>query len=141
MEKPKNYNHLYTQCSFGQSLVQIHCGVFGCGKTYSTAEALGIICKLFQHDCNLTGLTFVIAGKTKKTVQGTVGGKLKDIFGDDYITTSSMLDGKRKDAILFGQNIVFIGNNAINSESTWRGISDVVCLLCDEVTLRNVAHL
>ena len=135
MARSKKYNHLYTIASFGQFPVQIQCGVFGCGKTYSDCVGLGILCKLLNYDCNLTGLTFVVAGKTKTTVEGTVGSELKNIFGDDYIPTQSSLDGKRKDAILFGQNIIYIGNNNINSEANWRGISNIVGILCDEVTL------
>lgn len=135
MSKPKNFNHLYTVASFGQYPVQIHCGVFGCGKSYSTAQALGIICKLLKEDCGLTGLTFVVAGRTQKVVMGTIGGELANLFGDDYVISKSIKDGKRKDAILFGQNIIYIGNSTVNSEASWRGISNIVGILCDEITL------
>lgn len=133
--KAKNTNHLYTIASFGHFPVFVSCGVFGCGKTYSACMGLGLLCKSLRDELGLVGLTFVVAGKTKETVSGTVGSELTNIFGDDYKPTQSKLDGKRKDALLFDQCIVYIGNNTVNSEASWRGISNVVGVYLDEMTL------
>lgn len=133
-QNSKYFNHLFTISTFGYYKKFIHHGVFGCGKSYSCVMGFGLLCKKLK-DYGLTGLTFILCGKTQQTVKKNVCNTLTKIFGDNFKYDSSRKDGIMKDAVLFGQYIVILGFNDTGSEQKWRGLSDVFGVYHDECTL------
>lgn len=118
----------------GKDKYTLHCGCFGCGKTYSIEVALGFLCLKLKNK-GITGLNIVLLGKTQQAVKANQCNVLSKCFGDDFKYDTSKKDGKTKDATLFGQYLWFIGVNDKSSEARFRGISDVFCIIHDEVVL------
>lgn len=118
----------------GKDKYTLHCGAFGTGKTYSIEVALGFLCKTLK-DKGITGLNIVLLGKTQQAVKSNQCNVLSKCFGKDFRYDSSKKDGKTKDAVLFGQYIWIIGLNDKSSESRFRGITDIFCIIHDEAVL------
>lgn len=115
----------------GKSPFSMHVGCYGCGKTYSIEVALGLLClELYRR--NVKGLDIVLLGKTQQTVKKNQCNVLSQCFGDNFKYDSGRQDGKIKDAVLFGQYIHVIGLNDKSSESKFRGISNIFCIIHDE---------
>ena len=117
--------------TFGKDKLTLHVGPYGCGKTYIAEVALGLICiKLQKH--KVEGLNIVLLGKTQQTVKKNQCNVLSSLWGDNFRYDSSRSDGKTKDATMFGQYIHIVGLNDKSSESKFRGISNIFCILHDE---------
>lgn len=115
----------------GKYKYTIHTGCYGCGKTYSIEVALGLLClELFKN--KVKGLDIVLLGKTQQTVKKNQCNVLSSCFGTNFKYDSGRTDGKVKDAVLFGQYIHIIGLNDKSSESKFRGISNIFCIVHDE---------
>ena len=128
---------LYTIATFGkQSMdkIVLHSGPFGCGKTYSIAEAFGLYCYNLQR-LGITGLTFVLLGKTQQSVKKNICNVLSKLFGNDFKYDMSTKSGIIKDAVLFGQNIYIIGLSDASAETKFRGISNIMGIIHDEAVL------
>lgn len=118
----------------GSPKFSLHSGPFGCGKTYSLVVAFGLYC-LQLKNLGITGLNFVLLGKTQQTVKKNMCNVLSKVYGSDFKYDSSMKSGVIKDAMLFGQNLYIIGLNDTSSETKFRGISDIMGILHDEAVL------
>lgn len=128
---------LYTIKTFGLKSAGkhvLHCGCFGCGKTYSLCFGFGFYCCKLQA-MGIAGLNYVLLGKTQQAVKKNMCNELSKLFGNDFKYDSSRKDGIVKDATLFGQNIYIIGLNDKSSEEKFRGISDIMGILHDEAVL------
>lgn len=112
----------------------LHSGCFGCGKTYSLVEAFGIYCMELML-AGITGVNFVLLGKTQQAVKKNMCNVLTKLYGNDFRYDGSVKDGIVKDAVLFGQNLYIIGLNDKSSETKFRGISDIMGVLHDEAVL------
>lgn len=115
----------------GKYKYTIHTGCYGCGKTYSIEVALGLLC-LALYKKGVKGLDIVLLGKTQQTVKKNQCNVLSTCFGDNFRYDSGRTDGKVKDAMMFGQYIHIIGLNDKSSESKFRGISNIFCIVHDE---------
>lgn len=134
---PHSKRQLYTIKTFArksEGQFVLHSGCFGCGKTYSLTEAFGLYC-LKMRDLGITGLNFVLLGKTQQSVKKNMCNVLSKLFGDDFRYDGSKRDGKVKDAVLFDQDLHIIGLNDSGAESKFRGISDIMGVLHDEAVL------
>ena len=134
LRKSHSPRQLVTIRDFAKVKKEIHVGPFGCGKTYACVEAFGLYCKRLQ-ELGTVGLTFVLLGRTQVLVKKAMCNVLSKLYGDDFRYDGSRVNGVVKDAVLFGQNIYIIGLNDSGSESKFRGISDIMGILHDEVTL------
>lgn len=137
VKKSHSQRQLYTIKTFGTSKMGkmvMHSGPFGCGKTYCLVESFGVYCCRLQES-GITGLTFVLLGKTQSAVKKNMCNVLSKLFGNDFKYDNSRKSGVIKDATLFGQNIYIIGLNDSSSESKFRGISDIMGILHDEAVL------
>lgn len=120
--------------NIGKEIMECHVGPYGCGKTYSIEVALGLLC--YRLMCrNITGLNIVLLGKTQQAVKKNQCNVLADNFGKDFRFDKSVKDGKTKDATLFKQYIHIIGLNDKSSESKFRGLSNIFCIVHDEAVL------
>ena len=117
--------------NLGHDKYSIHVGAYGTGKTFSIEVALGLLC-LNLYKRNIKGLDIVLLGKTQQTVKKNQCNVLSQCFGSDFHYDSGRTDGKVKDAVLFGQYIHIIGLNDKSSESKFRGISNLFCIIHDE---------
>lgn len=117
--------------NIGRNKYEIHVGAYGTGKTYSIEVALGLLC-LALFKCGVKGLDIVLLGKTQQTVKKNQCNVLAGCFGSNFKYDSGRTDGKIKDAILFGQYIHIIGLNDKSSETKFRGISNLFCIVHDE---------
>ena len=118
----------------GHVKYSMHVGCFGCGKTYSIEVALGLLCYKLRQE-GITGLKIVLLGKTQGAVKSNQCDVLSSCFGSDFQYNTSKKDGKTKDALLFDQYIFFIGLNDKSSETKFRGISNIFCIIHDEAVL------
>lgn len=125
------YKQLQVINDIGKHKFSMHVGCYGCGKTYSIEVALGYLCMKLR-DKGVTGLNIVLLGKTQQTVKKNQCNVLADCFGTNFKYDSSKKDGKTKDALLFEQYIHIIGLNDKSSESKFRGISNIFCIIHDE---------
>ena len=117
--------------NIGKVPMECHVGPYGCGKTYSIEVALGVLCcRLMRR--GITGLNIVLLGKTQQTVKKNQCNVLADNFGEDFKFDKSVHDGKTKDATLFKQYIHIVGLNDRSSESKFRGLSNIFCIVHDE---------
>ena len=112
----------------------VYSGPFGCGKTYSLVEGFGLYCLQLKH-MGITGLNFILLGRTQSAVKRNMCNVLSELFGEDFRYDSSKKSGKIKDATLFGQNLYIIGLNDASSESKFRGVSNIMGILHDEAVL------
>lgn len=137
VRKSHSQRQLYTIKTFGtvyMGKMVMHSGCFGCGKTYSLVEGFGLYCCKLK-ELGITGLNFVLLGKTQSAVKKNMCNILSKLFGNDFRYDSSKKSGIVKDATLFGQNIYIIGLNDSASEAKFRGISDIMGILHDEAVL------
>ena len=118
----------------GKVDASMHVGCFGCGKTYSIEVALGLLCYRLRMN-GLTGLRIVLLGKTQGAVKSNQCDVLSANFGSDFKYDTSKKDGFTKDATLFGQYLYFVGLNDKSSETKFRGISNIFCIVHDEAVL------
>ena len=117
--------------NIGKTPMECHVGPYGCGKTYSIEIALGLLCYRLMSE-GATGLNIVLLGKTQQAVKKNQCNVLADAFGEDFKFDKSVRDGKTKDAVLFKQYIHIIGFNDRSSESKFRGLSNIFCIVHDE---------
>jgi PBSX family phage terminase large subunit len=110
-----------TVFSIGKVKLDIHCGPFGCGKTYSIALGLGLACQATRPPRD--GSCIALVGKTAKTVKANVCNYLAAMFGVNFYYDSGKKDGYDKDAMLFGHMIRIIGLNDSGAEARIRGLS------------------
>lgn len=128
---------LYTIKTFGReemvgpTKMCVHVGCMGCGKTYGLVEAFGIYCAMLKS-LGITGLNFVLLGRTQSTVKKNMCNVLSNLYGSDFKYDGSRTNGIVKDAVIFGQNIYIIGFNDSSSESKFRGLSNIMGILHDE---------
>ena len=115
----------------GKTKMCIHVGCMGCGKTYGLVESFGWYCARLKS-LGITGLNFVLLGRTQATVKKNMCNVLSKIFSTDFNYDSSVKSGIVKDATLFGQNIFIVGLNDSSSEGKIRGISDIMGIMHDE---------
>lgn len=137
MRRSHSDRQLYTIKTFGTEAMGkmvIHSGCFGCGKTYSLVEGFGIYCYKLK-ELGITGLNFVLLGKTQAAVKKNMCNVLSKLYGSEFKYDSSKKSGIVKDAVLFNQNIYIIGLSDSSSESKFRGISDIMGILHDEAVL------
>lgn len=118
----------------GKYKYTMHDGCFGCGKTHGEVVALGRLLMDLMIE-GVTGLGIVLLGKTQGTVKKNMCNVLTKCFGTNFRYDKSKKDGMEKDAVLFGQYVYIIGLNDKSSETKFRGISDLFCVLHDEATL------
>lgn len=114
----------------------VHSGVIGCGKSTTVAQAFGIYC-LEARQRGLTGLRFVLAGISQKRVKENFCNALINAWGagpDGYHETHSGKDGYR-DAELFGQWLYIIDIKDKGAEERIRGLSDIVGIIFEELSL------
>jgi len=131
-----------SESSYGKKQLQVikdighykytmHVGAYGTGKTYSIEVALGLLCLSLQNK-GIERLNIVLLGKTQQTVKKNQCNVLSKCFGSNFKYDAGRTDGQVKDAILFGQYVHIIGLNDKSSESKFRGISDIFCIIHDE---------
>lgn len=128
---------LETVASFKKEKLTIHCGPYGCGKSYSLALALGMACRETPPP-NSDG-QIALVGKTQATVKTNICGPLNVFFGDNFKYDSSRKDGFSKDATLFGHRIKLIGLFTQNAEANIRGLNTYK-ILGDEVSTWSEAN-
>lgn len=120
---------LETIADFGSERYRIHVGPFGCGKTYALALGFGL--KMATSPVGPLG--YLVVGKSGLLAKSTIGDQLSELFGSNFRFSSSLADGKTKDALLFGHRIYFGGMD--NKESIKRILGkSYQGILCDEVT-------
>lgn len=138
MSRSHSQRQLYTIKTFGTkemgSQLLLHSGPFGVGKTYSLVQAFGLYCCKLQA-LGITGLNFVLLGKTQSAVKKNMCNVLSKLYGNDFNYDNSRKSGTVKDATLFGQNLYIIGLNDSSSESKFRGLSEIMGVLHDEAVL------
>jgi PBSX family phage terminase large subunit len=110
-----------TVFSIGKVKLDIHCGPYGCGKTYSIALGLGLACQATTPPRD--GGCITLVGKTAKSVKANVCNYLASFFGDNFYYDSGKKDGYDKDAMLFGHMIRIVGLNDAGAEARIRGLS------------------
>ena len=120
--------------NFGRQEKVCHVGVFGCGKTHSIMTALGILLMTLNEN-KVTNLKIALIGKTLQAVKRNMCDVLAKQFGEDFRYSRSQKDGFSRDAVLFNQNLLFIGVNDSNAETRYRGLSDIFCVIIDEAVL------
>lgn len=98
---------LKTIAEFGTKRYSLHVGPYGCGKTYALCLGFG----LYLKNTPPSNLGFLLGAKTAYLAKSNLGDQLSDLFGSDFKLTSSLSDGKTKDATLFGHRIYFGGMN------------------------------
>lgn len=104
---------------FAKNPCVIHCGPFGCGKTFTLCIALGLYCMRTKP----SKLGIALIGKTQQSVKRNICNELSKLFGKDFTYSKSMKDGRSRDAILFGHDLYIIGLNDASSEGKIRGVS------------------
>lgn len=131
MSSSYGYKQLQVINDIGKHEYSMHVGCYGCGKTYSIEVAVGYLCMKLRNK-GVTGLNIVLLGKTQQTVKKNQCNVLSDCFGSNFKYDNSKKDGKTKDALLFDQYVHIIGLNDKSSESKFRGISNIFCIIHDE---------
>lgn len=132
-----SYRQLWTIATFGKreqcgsTGKVLHTGCIGCGKSLSLITGLGMLCSDLRSR-GYTNLTILIAGKTESTIMNNVGTPLKETFGEDFYYSSKLMDGYKRDAVLFDQNLVFVKLNDKNAMDAITGISNVFGCYHDE---------
>lgn len=112
----------------------LHGGVAGCGKTYSIEEGFGIYCNRLAS-MGIEGLNFILMGQSRKMVETNQCSVLSNLYGSNFYFDGGKLDGKVKDAKLFGQNLHFVGLSDSKSEERIRGMSDITGIIHDEASI------
>ena len=114
-------------------------GPFGCGKTYGAEVSLGFLCRKLQLE-GVKGLRICLLGQSIGKVKSNQCDVLANCFGKDFRYDSSKKDGYTKDAVLFDQHLFFIGLNDKNSVKRFQGLSNIFCIIHDEVALSTREH-
>ena len=122
---------LKTISSIPRAKLDIHCGPYGCGKTYSILLGLGLACmasKPPQTDSCIT-----LAGISAVSVKNNMCNPLASMFGKNFMYSSSKKDGYQKDALLFNHRIRIVGLKDANAEERIRGLNTYK-IIGDEIT-------
>jgi PBSX family phage terminase large subunit len=109
-------------------------GPFGCGKTHTSLEAFGVYL-LTLNSFTDKRFDFVLAGKTQKSVKKNLCNPLSKLYGSDFRFDGSRRHGRTRDAVLFGHTLHIIGLNDVGAEARIRGLTDIMGVLHDEVSL------
>ena len=99
----------------------LHCGPYGCGKTYALNLALGLACMVTPPPKSDSCIALI--GKTAQSVKMNICNGLANMFGDNFRYDTGKKDGYTKDAVLFGHRIRIIGLNDSNAEQRIRGLN------------------
>jgi PBSX family phage terminase large subunit len=119
---------------FGKFSDRVLYGCFGCGKTYSTMQAFGLYL-LTLNQYTDKRFNFALVGRTQAAVKRNMCNVLSVLFGSDFRYDSSRKSGKTHDAVLFGHSLFIIGLNDSGSEARIRGLTDIMGMIHDEVSL------
>lgn len=114
----------------------VHSGVIGCGKTTTIAQGFGLWC-LEAQQRGLTGLGIAFVGVSQKRVKENLCNTIVKTWGagpESYHETHSGKQGYR-DAELFGQWIYFIDLKDKGAEERIRGLSNIVGVIFEELSL------
>lgn len=131
--KPKHLSRrqLKTIYQIPQAKLDIHCGPYGCGKTYSVDIGIGQFCMTYKAPRD--GSVILLIGKTAQAVKMNICNILAAKFGNNFRYDSGRKDGFTKDAVLFGHFIRIVGLNDSNAEERIRGIN-AYKIFADEVS-------
>lgn len=122
---------LLTVASIRTAKLDIHCGPYGCGKSYAVDMGLGLACASSKPPTD--GSVIALVGKTAQSVKTNIGNSLSAKFGDNFRYDTGKKDGKAKDAVLYGHLIRIIGLNDSNAEERLRGLN-AYKIIGDEVS-------
>lgn len=137
--KPYTQAHRDLLAGFGKFSDRILYGCFGCGKTHTTMQAFGLYL-LTLNSYTTQRFNYVLVGRTQLTVKRNMCNVLSQLFGSDFRYDGSRASGKTRDAVLFGHSIYIIGLNDVGSEGRIRGLTDVMGMIHDEVSLCSSEH-
>lgn len=107
--------------SIPKAKMDLHCGPFGCGKTYALNIALGFACMSSKPPD--TDSCIALIGKTSDSVKTNICNGLASMFGKNFRYDTGKKDGYKKDAVLFGHRIRIIGLNDSQAEGRIRGLN------------------
>lgn len=124
---------------FGKFSDRILYGCFGCGKTRSTIEAFGVYL-LNLNSYTTKRFSFALVGITQKSVKRNLCNEMSKVFGKDFRYDSSLVDGMARDAVLFGHSLFIIGLRDAGAEGRIRGLTDILGMIHDEVSLCSEEH-
>jgi len=122
---------LKTIASIPTARLDIHCGPYGCGKSYAVDVGLGLACAMSKPPTD--GSVIMLVGKTAQSVKTNIGNSLASKFGSNFRYDSGKKDGFAKDAVLFGHLIRIVGLNDNNAEERLRGLN-AYKIIGDEVS-------
>lgn len=132
--KPYTAAHKALFRGLGRFSDRILYGPFGCGKTHTVLQAFGLYLLLLNQFTDKR-FNFVLVGRTQVAVKRNLCNVLSDLFGEDFSYDGSRKDGKVRDAILFGHSLYIIGLNDQGAEGRIRGLTDIMGMIHDEVSL------
>lgn len=132
--KPFTDAHKELLLGLGRFSDRVIYGCFGCGKTHTTMQAFGLY--LLQLNKYTTKrFKFCLVGRTQLAIKRNMCNVLSELFGDDFRYDGSKKSGKTRDATLFGHSLYLIGLNDSGAESRVRGLTEILGMIHDEVTL------
>ena len=111
--------------------MDIHCGPYGCGKSYAVNIGLGLACATSRPPDDDSCIALI--GKTAMTVKMNICNVLASKFGKNFRYDSGRKDGFTKDAVLFGHRLRIVGLNDSNAEERLRGLN-AYKIIGDEVS-------
>lgn len=123
---------LKTIASIPTAELDVHCGCYGCGKSYAISVGLGLACMTSPPPSG--DGCIVLAGATARTVKANICNPLASLYGSNFEYSSSKKDGFDKDALLFGHRLRIIGLKDAKAEERIRGVN-AYKIIGDEATL------
>lgn len=114
-------------------------GPFGCGKTHTVLMAFGIYL-LQLNKYTDKRFNFVLIGRTQLAVKRNLCNVLSTLFGKNFRYDGSRKSGMTRDAVLFGHSIFIVGLNDEKAEERVRGLTDIVGMIHDEVSICSEAQ-
>ena len=132
--KPFTDRHKELLLGLGRFSDRIIYGCFGCGKTHTAMQAFGLYLLQLNRYTDKR-FKFCLVGRTQLAIKRNMCNVLSELFGSNFKYDGSKKSGKTRDATLFGHSLYLIGLNDSGAEGRVRGLTQILGMIHDEVTL------